>query len=170
LRSPAIPLYNLSFDAMEWMLRALARDDSSYVLFNVGSSLLSMGIMLPATFLAGMTLPLITYLLLQRGVGERSIGMIYSANTFGSIAGVLIGIHIGLPLLGVQNGLKLAAAIDVLLGIGILSKLRNRRTVAVGWIALASVAMIAGSLTFHIDLLRTGLGRLSLRARATQCR
>ena len=49
--------------------------------------------MIPATFCAGMTLPLLTHELMRRGAGERAIGTIYSANTLGAIVGVLLTIH-----------------------------------------------------------------------------
>ena len=61
--------------------------------------------MLPATFCAGMTLPLITDALLRRGAGEAAIGQVYAANTLGAIAGVLLAVHIGLPLLGLKGTL-----------------------------------------------------------------
>ncbi len=44
--------------------------------------------MLPATFCAGMTLPLITRTLMRGAAGERAIGAVYAANTLGSIVGV----------------------------------------------------------------------------------
>ncbi len=56
--------------------------------------------MLPATFCAGMTLPLITCTLLANGFGERAIGAVYSWNTFGSILGVILGGLVLLPVLG----------------------------------------------------------------------
>ena len=45
--------------------------------------------MLPATFLAGMTLPLFTFVMLKSGSGEKAIGRVYAANTFGAIVGVV---------------------------------------------------------------------------------
>ena len=48
--------------------------------------------MLPATFLAGMTLPLISGILLRRGAGEAAIGKVYAANTLGAIAGVVLAV------------------------------------------------------------------------------
>ena len=68
--------------------RACSRE-LSYVLCNIGSSLITTGMMLPATFTAGMTLPPITYLLLRQGVGERGIAIICSSNALGPIAGML---------------------------------------------------------------------------------
>lgn len=82
-----LPLYNASFDFMGFMIHGLSKNDGGYTLFNLTSQTIAMAIMIPATFLAGMTLPLFTYALLQRGAGERSIGRVYSANTVGAILG-----------------------------------------------------------------------------------
>jgi len=85
-----LPLYNSSFDFMGFMVSSLSKNDGGYTLFNLASQTIAMVIMLPATVMAGMTLPLFTYALLQRGAGERSIGRVYSANTIGAIIGVLL--------------------------------------------------------------------------------
>jgi spermidine synthase len=76
--------------------------------------------MLPATFCAGMTLPLITYTLLREGHGERSIGRVYAANTLGAIAGVAFAAQIGMPLLGVKGLVIAGAGLDVALGLALL--------------------------------------------------
>ena len=47
--------------------------------------------MVPASFFAGMTLPLLTYVLYSRGRGEREIGAVYGWNTLGAIAGTALG-------------------------------------------------------------------------------
>ena len=60
-------------------------------------------IMFPATFCAGMTLPVLTYALMRRGMGEKAIGTIYSVNTAGAIAGVLLTVHVLMPLIGVKG-------------------------------------------------------------------
>ena len=54
--------------------------------------------MVPTTFLAGMTLPLFTHVLMRGREGEKAIGRVYSANTLGAIVGVLFAVHIGMPL------------------------------------------------------------------------
>src|SRR3989442_9050130 len=69
--------------------------------------------MFPATFCAGMTLPLITFALL--GHGEKAIGAVYSANTLGSILGVFAAAHIGMPLLGLKGLISAGAALDLAL-------------------------------------------------------
>src|SRR6266581_404720 len=82
-------VYHWTFDWMAWALGVVQRSDSAYPLFNLFGHALAFAVMLPATFLAGMTLPLFTQVLLRGGRGERAIGQVYAANTLGAIAGVL---------------------------------------------------------------------------------
>ena len=92
-----------------------ARTASGYVAFNVISQLIAALIMIPATFCAGMTLPLLTHELMRRGTGERAIGTIYSANTLGAIVGVLLTIHVLMPLIGVKGVILAGAGIHMAL-------------------------------------------------------
>ncbi len=103
LAALTLPAYNLTFDFMAWFLRTFARTPSGYVAFNLLSQSIAALIMIPATFCAGMTLPLLTHELMRRGTGERAIGTIYSANTLGAIVGVLLTIHVLMPLIGVKG-------------------------------------------------------------------
>lgn len=111
-----IPLYSLTFDWMSYFLSGLALTDTGYTFYSLSSHAIALFIMLPATFMAGMTLPLFTYSLFSNGNGEGSIGQIYAANTAGAIVGVLFTVHIGLPLLGLKNSIFLAALLDIALG------------------------------------------------------
>ena len=115
-----LPLYNISFDFMGFMINSLNKNDGGYTLFNMTSHVIAMVIMLPATFLAGMTLPLFTYALLQRGAGERSIGRVYSANTVGAIIGVLLAVHVVMPAIGVKGLVSLGALLDIIVGLTLL--------------------------------------------------
>ncbi|MFM9970028.1 MAG: fused MFS/spermidine synthase [Burkholderiales bacterium] len=153
-----IGLYNASFDFMAWMLTALSRSVSGYQLFNLGGALISMSVMLAPTFMAGMTLPLLTFLLMRSSMGERSIGYVYAWNTFGSIAGVIIAVHFALPQLGLKYSLVVAGLIDVLLGIVLIwpaaKASRNWRRAAMASLLLA---VVAGAL-LQIDPMRTASG------------
>src|SRR5262245_2860347 len=71
-----LPVYNSTFSLMEALLKGLARSETGYVLFNLSGGAIAAAVMLPATFCAGMTLPLITGALLRRGVGEAAIGQV----------------------------------------------------------------------------------------------
>jgi spermidine synthase len=65
-------VYNQSFDWMALLMQGVARTDPGYTVFLIASHLLCFLVMLPTTFMAGMTLPLITDGLLRDGYGERS--------------------------------------------------------------------------------------------------
>src|SRR5688572_29274469 len=64
----AVGIYAQSFDAMAFGLKALQRNPEGYVFFNFYSHALCLAVMLPVTICAGMTLPLITQLLLREGL------------------------------------------------------------------------------------------------------
>jgi spermidine synthase len=123
-------VYHWTFDWMAWALGVLQHNDSAYPLFNLFSHALAFAVMLPATFLAGMTLPLFTQVLLRGGRGERAIGQVYAANTLGAIAGVLIAVHVLLPGAGLKLALVMGAVGDILLGTWFLrySQEASRRT------------------------------------------
>jgi spermidine synthase len=126
-----LPAYNLTFDLMAWFLRTFARTASGYVGFNLMSQLIAALIMIPATFCAGMTLPLLTNELMRRGMGERAIGTIYSANTLGAIVGVLLTIHLLMPLIGIKGVILVGAGIHLALGLSRLlarSRFPSRRS------------------------------------------
>jgi spermidine synthase len=115
-----LPVYDFTFTLMETLLTGLARSETGYALFNVSGAAIAALVMLPATFFAGMTLPLITSALLRRGGGEAAIGQVYAANTLGAIAGVVVAVHAGLPHLGLKGTLIAGALVDVALGLVLL--------------------------------------------------
>jgi spermidine synthase len=114
-----LPLYGVTFAVMRWLVTSLAKSDTGYLLFNLASSAIAMAIMLPATFCAGMTLPLITFCLIRAGNGERSIGAVYGANTVGAIIGVFFAVHVGMPLLGLKGLITCGAGLDIALGLAL---------------------------------------------------
>ena len=147
-----IPVYHWSYEWMEWALAVLKREDAAYPLFNLFCHAIAFAVMLPATFLAGMTLPLFTNALLKSGHGERAIGQIYAANTLGAIAGVLLAVHVLMPGLGVKVTLVLGAALDILLG-GWLLRWSGARLQRFEAFAAMIAGLLAASLTARADLL-----------------
>lgn len=141
-------LYGQSFAVMEWLMQSLPRSDGGYTLFNLASSAIAMLIMVPVTFCAGMTLPLITLILYRRGQGERAIGRVYGANTLGAIIGVMLAVHVGLPLLGLKGLLASGAILDIVLGLSIWW-LRQRHLQA-PFPATATAVTIVVSLTLFV--------------------
>ena len=145
-------VYHWTFDWMAWALGVLQRNDSAYFLFNLFGHALAFAVMLPATFLAGMTLPLFTQVLLKGGRGERAIGQVYAANTLGAIAGVLLAVHVLMPAAGLKLALVAGAAIDILLGAWLLrySRAASRRIHA---FAALIVGMLAATATARAAIL-----------------
>jgi spermidine synthase len=145
-----LPVYDRTFELMEALMRGLARTDAGYVLFNLAGQGVSALVMLPATFLAGMTLPLITGALLRAGAGERAIGQVYAANTIGAIFGVLAAVHLGLPLLGLKGTLIAGAMVDALLGV-VLLRLHAPARSALAAAAACVPAFLPLALAFELN-------------------
>jgi spermidine synthase len=145
-----LPLYDVTFGLMEALMKGLARTETGYFLFNAGGAAVAALVMLPATFFAGMTLPLLTGALLRRGAGEAAIGHIYAANTLGAIAGVVLAVHAGLPLLGLKGTLLSGALVDAALGLALVwSAGAARRAFAITAAACAAVLL---SLALFVEL------------------
>jgi hypothetical protein len=128
-----VPVY---FQAFHWTgaaIQTFARTEPGYVGFNIVRYGLCLLVMLPATFCAGVTLPLITRTLLVGGSGERSIGQVYAWNTFGSIIGVILASLVLMPLLGLKLLLVAGALLDMAVGVTIL-------------FVIAGIALLVGGL------------------------
>ena len=161
-----LPLYVETFDWMAALLGALQRNDAGFGIFTAFSHGIALLVMVPTTFLAGMTLPLFTYVLLRGRQGERAVGRVYAANTFGAIAGVLFAIHVGMPVLGLENLILLGAALDVLLGVLLLYRAAKKRTpLLLAPAALVGAAAIVLVAVFvDLDPRRLGSGVYRYRA------
>jgi spermidine synthase len=155
-----LPLYNWTFDVMEALMRGLARTDTGYFFFNLSGQAVAALVMLPATFCAGMTLPLITGAMLRGGAGERAIGQVYAANTLGAIAGVLLAVHIGLPLLGIKGALLLGCAIDITLGLLLLGFFASRASLArAGSASTAALLLVVLAVQLDVNKMTAGVFR-----------
>ncbi|MDH3451046.1 MAG: fused MFS/spermidine synthase [Gammaproteobacteria bacterium] len=154
-----LPLYNSTFDWMAFFMTALRKSEEGYVLFGFARYAIAALVMLPATFMAGMTLPLFTYLLMRRGYGEGGVGYIYASNTLGSIAGVVFALSF-LPLLGLKGVLLAGVGLDVVLGLALLAlglgAIAHKWTVSA---AATAVLMMTSSLSWaNLDPLRMSSG------------
>jgi hypothetical protein len=122
--------------------------------------------MLPATFCAGMTLPLITRTLLAAGAGERAVGDVYAVNTLGSIAGAALAGLVLLPWLGVKGLLITGAVADMSLGVALLALTARpspaRRPLARA--ALAATVLLAVGIGWRVPLSRSLLASGVYRA------
>jgi spermidine synthase len=139
----SLVIYGHTFQVMHGALDLLTRTETGYAAFNLISHGLALLVMLPATFCAGMTLPLMTYALFREGFGEQSIGSIYAANTVGAIIGVVVSVHVLITVIGVKGLIVAGAALDIVLGIVLIGMMTRQydkpllgRAVAIGTVAL----------------------------------
>lgn len=162
-----IPVYVSSYEWMSWLLGTLAKTEGGFAGYSLASHVISLLVMLPTTFMAGMTLPLFTYVLLDRGEGESSIGRIYAANTVGAIVGVLFAVHIGLSVLGLKNLILFGAALDIVLAVVLLrrskpAEKRNTPMAVGGLIGAAAIVMTIGLANMDPRLLMSGVYRFGV--------
>lgn len=158
----SIWLYQYSFDLMGLLHDVIQRKDSTYPIYLFFSGFIAILIMLPATFCAGMTLPLITRLILRTNKGESGIGFVYSANTLGAIIGIFLSVHLIMPLLGLKNLIGIAAAIDVMLGFYLLG-IFSTKTIPTplfrkAFIGVASIVLCVSILVVEFDIKRMASG------------
>lgn len=143
-----VMFYDFSFTLMAAALLTLAKTSLGYAAFTLTSHAIALMIMLPVTICAGMTLPLITQALLAAQHGERSVGRVYASNTIGAIVGVIVAVHVLIPLLNLERALYAGAAIDLLIGVVLLARWlpRARRRMllplALGVSGLFAVAIV----------------------------
>ena len=154
-----LPVYLLTFDWMVSFMAAFAKTSQGYAMFSVSRYVICLAVMLPATFCAGMTLPLITRLLIGASVGERAIGQVYGVNTLGSIVGAGVAGLVLMPLLGLKWLLVAGASVDIALGVALLAgdagwATADRRSRWTPKLLLAgglAAAVIIGSLRAQLD-------------------
>ena len=161
-----LPIYVQSFQWMADFMAAFSKTPSGYRAFSVARYVICVVVMVPATFCAGMTLPIITRMLLKGARGERAIGLVYAVNTLGSIVGVALAALVLLPLMGLKNLLVLGGLIDIALGVMLLVKQHrvntwwaDRRRWAPAMLAISLVVLIGMNADFNPHVLTSGVFR-----------
>ena len=161
-----LPIYLASFRWTAALLAALDMSPEGYTLFTFARYGLSLLVMLPATFCAGITLPLITRTLLRGGAGEEAVGTVYAANTIGSVIGVVLAALVLMPLMGLKALLVAGAVLDMALGVWLVGLAgwhvparRKALAVAVACTALLTVGVTLQA-KFDRALLASGVFRL----------
>lgn len=160
-----LPVYVASFEFMAYLVEALSRRENGYALFNLLRYGVCLAVMLPATVLAGTTLPLLTGTLMRRGLGEEVIGRVYAVNTVGSVLGAGAAGLAALPLLGLKGLLLAGAVVDVALGVWLLERStrwgRSSRAAPLAAAAAAGALLAAVAFGIRLDhgLLTSGVFR-----------
>ncbi len=147
--------YLVSFDWMAFLIQGLDQNEQGYRIFTVAKYGIALAVMLPATFCAGITLPLITRMLLNAGSGERAVGAVYSVNTLGSIVGAGLAALVLMPLLGLKVLLISGGVIDMAIGAWLLfiagrTSLETKKF-AVGLTAATVLVTIVAMLNVNFD-------------------
>ncbi len=160
-----IPLYLLSFRGMQVLVTSLSESNGAYDLFSIARYVICVFVMVPATFFAGMTLPVITKLLIDSGRGEKAVGTVYAVNTLGSIVGVIIAGLVLMPLLGLKTLLISGAVLDMALGVYLLYRAAGDSRRAQNWAYIAAVGVFVVTTgtallnTFDKTILSSGVFR-----------
>jgi spermidine synthase len=159
-----LPLYLYSFNWIGVLVTTFTQSDAGYNGFTIAKYALCLLVMFPATFCAGMTLPLITKTLLANGSGERSIGAVYAWNTLGSILGVVLGGLVLMPVIGLKPMLMVGAGLDITIGLLLLARsdgglLRSRRLVLATSTAAAVLLLVGAGVQLDQNRLASGVYR-----------
>jgi predicted membrane-bound spermidine synthase len=147
--------YLASFDWMASLISGLDQNEDGYRFFTFAKYGIALAVMLPATFCAGVTLPLITRTLLGAGSGEQAIGAVYSINTLGSIVGAGLAALLLLPWLGLKALLIAGGVIDMGLGVWLLfiagrASAQTRRF-AIGVAGATVLVVFSAAMNVHFD-------------------
>lgn len=129
-------------DVLGWLAVATAAQGASGTFLVL--LLATLSALLVPTALMGATFPVVVkiYSLAAEKSESRSVGVIYLANTIGSILGSLLAGFLLIRLLGSQNGLFLMAAINLVLGLWFLLAGRRASQPALAGAALAVGAVV----------------------------
>lgn len=144
--------YLASFHWMAALINGLDQTVEGYRFFTIAKYGIALSVMLPATFCAGITLPLITRMLIRAGAGERAIGAVYSVNTLGSILGAASAALVLLPWLGLKTLLIVGGVIDMALGIWLMliAGRRHAETRRFGFALAGATALVIFSISTNV--------------------
>lgn len=158
-------LCTLYFHAPFWSLMNEANQifnptADGYVCWSIFKYALSLLWMVPTSFFAGMTLPLITLILTRAFKSEAPIGKVYGWNTLGSIIGSAGGGLLLLPLLQLKGALVAAAICDFAIGFILLIIYRKRfRRSVMFYVIVCAMILPAIFVKFDPSLITSGAFR-----------
>lgn len=124
LAALSLVFYSGIFELMNQSHAVFLRTEAAYVVFSGFRYLICLLLMFPASFFAGMTLPLISWLVLRLSGQERTLGQVYALNTLGAILGAALGGLVLMPWLQLKGTLLAAVLIDIALAVGLACLMR----------------------------------------------
>jgi spermidine synthase len=109
----------------------LQRMSGKFGLLVLSESFIALLLMLLPATLIGATLPLIGRIFVTdlHNTG-KTVGKVYAVNTVGNVVGALLPGLLILPLLGIQKGILLMAALNICLGIAVMLSQWRRTVIA----------------------------------------
>ncbi|NOX76906.1 MAG: spermine synthase [Gammaproteobacteria bacterium] len=146
----SIYFYEPAFTTMEHAREFLEKTGEGYLQFSLLKYGLSLFLMFPTTFVAGMTLPIITYFLMNVTRDEKQVGAVYGFNTIGAILGVVVGGLILLPVLQLKMTIATGAIIDISIGLLLLVLFKTSQ-IKLGAAVAASVLIFLPLLVVSFD-------------------
>ena len=122
-------------------------------------ALYAVGVLLPLSCILGAVFPIGAALVTRSDEGvARDVSLVYGINTIGAVAGSLGGAFILLPLLGLQQTLRVAGMLA--LGAGCLAfvtgRLNSRQRMAAAATCVATAVLVFATPAWDIDLLSSG--------------
>lgn len=113
----SIYFYKPFFLIINYSHLVLKNSETAYPVYCLVKYAICLLVIFPTCFMAGMTLPIITYFLINYVRNEKYTGFVYGWNTIGSILGAVLGGLYLLPVLQLKNIIVFGALIDIILGL-----------------------------------------------------
>ncbi len=139
----------LQFPLVANIVSTLSATAFGYKLFLGFSFIISLLLVFPTAFWAGMTLPLLTRSAL--GFGPTAVGYIYAWNTVGCMLGALVATHLLISNVGIKLTILIAGFADIVLGLYLLGLLPKTKARA-QWFAVAAASALIS--IFSVQLLK----------------
>lgn len=153
----SIYLYKPFFALMNNWHLVVKKTEASYLYWQQFKYALSILLMCPASFFAGMTLPLIICVLINKTGNEKFTGYSYGINTLGAIGGAVIGSFIILPTLQLKYTIALGGLIDIVIGLLLIfNYIKNRKVFVSILIGLMIFLLPVIPTTFNYGILTSG--------------
>ncbi|HTP12091.1 MAG TPA: hypothetical protein VMM37_00605, partial [Bacteroidota bacterium] len=143
-----LPLYGRVPYYFWSVAHALNRSASTYPIFLTTEFLFGLGLMIIPTIFLGMSLPSASRIASRSiSVLGRSVGNVFSVNTFGTVAGSLIAGLVLIPAVGVKGTIETAVLINLALGVLVLVTEHGYRRIP-KYVVLASLIVATGAYLF----------------------
>jgi spermidine synthase len=161
----ALPLFErLPF--LLWKLTLyLPLTDQNFGLFLAVEYCCCVLLMLVPTVLMGMSLPLVVGIVTDVSGGRigRSVGIVFSVNTLGTVVGAVLAGAVLIPAIGIQQSFSVGIGVNVVAAMVMIAVAMRWRT---GWRVVAVVALMVGATFYGVavppldqDILASGIYR-----------